>query len=300
MERAMGETARRRQKQMEWNQANGITPESVKAKISDILDSVYERDHVRAEIGVRGVKGGATELVGGNMQAHLNALEKQMRDAAANLDFETAARLRDEIKRLKAVELAVMDDPLAREESRALEAKGAKLADGAKGAGRRHESFSPPVGEMAGRPEGGELAPTSLFKKPDLDHMGPGTDMERPVRSQSPKDRGEARDASLFHKPTMDDMKIDPTHHSPRGQSLFKKNNLDEMTVRRTEKPAASGSLPDKPVDPTAKTKGGPPQPERGDDGFRPILRAKPGAGSYEDPSDQRKRGKGKSGKPGA
>jgi excinuclease ABC subunit B len=297
MERAMGETARRRQKQMEWNQANGITPESVKAKISDILDSVYERDHVRAEIGVRGVKGGATELVGGNMQAHLNALEKQMRDAAANLDFETAARLRDEIKRLKAVELAVMDDPIAREEQKALEAKGSKLAEGGKGSGGSRASSSPLRGEGARRADEGA---GSYFAKPDLDHMGPGTDMERPVRSQSPKDRGEARDASLFHKPTMDDMKIDPTHHSPRGQSLFKKNNLDEMTVRRTEKPAASGSLPDKPVDPTAKTKGGAGQPERGDDGFRPILRAKPGAGSYEDPSDQRKRGKGKSGKPGA
>jgi excinuclease ABC subunit B len=334
MERAMGETARRREKQMAWNIENGITPESVKAKISDILDSVYERDHVRADIGVKGVKGGATELVGGNMQAHLNALEKQMRDAAANLDFEAAARLRDEIKRLKAVELAIMDDPIAREEQKALEARGSKIADGKKGPRRPHESISPLEGgeersaqrsnrssgsiaaTNAGRTEGG-TPPASLFKKPDLDNMGPGTDMERPVRSQSPKDRGEARDASLFrkpalddmgrdiaepvprdaslfHKPTIEDMKIDPTHHSPRGQSLFKKNNLDQMTVRRTEKPASSAPLPEKPVDPTARTIG-----KREDDGYRPILRAKPGAGSYEDPNDQRKRGKGKSGKPG-
>jgi excinuclease ABC subunit B len=269
MERAMGETARRRDKQMEYNLANGITPESVKARISDILDSVYEKDHVRADIGVKGVKGGANELVGGNMQAHLNALEKNMRDAAANLDFETAARLRDEIKRLKAVELATMDDPLAREESRAQEKSG-------KGSGK------------------------SLFAKPSLDDMGPGTDMEQPVRKPSPKDRGEIKDGSLFRKPDLDHIWPDITTPAPRGQSLFKKNNLDEMTVRRTEKPAQSGPLPDKPADPTAKVKGHAPLHERGDEGYKPVLRGKIGAGSYEDPSDQRKRGKSKTGKPGA
>ena len=87
---------------MAYNTEHGITPESVKARISDILDSVYERDHVRADIsGVSG-KGFADggHLVGNNLQAHLNALEKDMRNAAADLDFEKAARLRDEIKRL--------------------------------------------------------------------------------------------------------------------------------------------------------------------------------------------------------
>src|SRR5690606_17574639 len=123
MQRAMDETTRRREKQVAYNQANGITPESVKRNISDILDSVYERDHVRADIsGVSG-KGFADggHLVGNNLQAHLNALEKDMRNAAADLDFEKAARLRDEIKRLKAVELSAMDDPIAREESKAME-----------------------------------------------------------------------------------------------------------------------------------------------------------------------------------
>ncbi|MGO8658372.1 UvrB/UvrC motif-containing protein, partial [Rhizobium ruizarguesonis] len=82
-----------------------ITPESVKARINDILDSVYERDHVRADISGASGKGFADggNLVGNNLQTHLNALEKSMRDAAADLDFEKAARLRDEIKRLKAV-----------------------------------------------------------------------------------------------------------------------------------------------------------------------------------------------------
>ncbi|TIV50511.1 MAG: excinuclease ABC subunit B, partial [Mesorhizobium sp.] len=113
MERAMAETNRRREKQMEWNAANGITPESVKSRIADILDSVYEKDHVRADISQFTDDAGA--MIGNNLKTHLEALDKQMRDAAANLDFEKAARLRDEIKRLREMELAISDDPLARE-----------------------------------------------------------------------------------------------------------------------------------------------------------------------------------------
>ena len=112
MERAMAETNRRREKQMAWNAANGITPESVKSRISDILDSVYEKDHVRADISQFTDSAGA--MIGNNLKAHLDALEKQMRDAAANLDFEKAARLRDEIKRLREMELSISDDPLAK------------------------------------------------------------------------------------------------------------------------------------------------------------------------------------------
>jgi excinuclease ABC subunit B len=138
--------------------------------------------------------------------------------------------------------------------------------------------------------------------------MGPGTDMERPVRSQSPRDRGEQRDGSLFKKPDLDHIWPDITTPSPRGESLFKRNNLDEMTVRRTEKPLAANPLPEKPVEPTAKVKGRTSpllegQPERTDtgpkdDGYRPIIRAKTGVGSYED--ERPKKGKGKTGKPGA
>lgn len=211
MQRAMDETGRRREKQVAYNEEHGITPASVKKNISDILNSVYEQDHVRADISGFAEEGA---MMGNNLQAHLEHLEKQMRDAAADLDFETAARLRDEIKRLRETELAIADDPLARELETAAAPRGRAKA--------------------TGKPSG-----KSLFQKPSLDNMGPGTDMAKPL--------------------------------SP---PLFRKNTLDEMTVKRTEVPAG---------------------------GEAPIRRERAGIGSYEDPAEtsRKKRRPGKTGRPG-
>ncbi|WP_152046189.1 excinuclease ABC subunit UvrB [Aureimonas psammosilenae] len=317
MERAMAETDRRRDKQVAYNVANGITPQSVKARIADILDSYYEKDHVRVEAGNFASEGA---MVGNNLRAHLEHLEKDMRDAAADLDFERAARLRDEIKRLQATELAIGADPMAREREvsmfvddqtgstgRATRTSGGK-APRAKSAGpnRQNPRFGPNGEPLAARlkPDEGR----SYFQKPSLDDMGPGTDTPTPNRpsrpgsgdatdgrdGNAPHGRNasalEGRDANVPHGdgPVVPHGERIVPHGEPvephgepveprgTGTSLFRKNTLDEMTVRRTEKPSGSEDA-------------------------KPVRRERIGIGSFEDPADVKrsKRRPGKTGRPG-
>jgi excinuclease ABC subunit B len=104
MERALAETQRRRDRQTAFNLDNGITPESVRSGIKDILNSPYEKgDRVEVPMGIAGSD--QRPFMGSNFQATLKDLETKMREAAGNLEFETAARLRDEIRRLKLLDL---------------------------------------------------------------------------------------------------------------------------------------------------------------------------------------------------
>jgi excinuclease ABC subunit B len=108
MERAMAETKRRRERQTAYNIKHGNTPESVRRDIADILNSPYEKgDRVTIDVGVAEP---SKPFLGANFQTTLRDLEARMREAASNLEFETAARLRDEIKRLKMLDLEFARD----------------------------------------------------------------------------------------------------------------------------------------------------------------------------------------------
>ncbi|MDG1406548.1 MAG: excinuclease ABC subunit UvrB [Octadecabacter sp.] len=112
MERAMGETDRRRARQIAYNEEHGITPQTVKKNVEDILAGLYKGD-----VDMNRVTAKVDKHAGANLTAVLEGLRTDMRKAAENLEFEEAARLRDEVKRLEVVDLVVSDDPMARQYS---------------------------------------------------------------------------------------------------------------------------------------------------------------------------------------
>jgi len=132
MERALAETDRRRGKQIAYNTLHGITPATVKKNVDDILAGLYQGDADMSRVTATIDKG----IAGGNLAAVLDGLRTDMRKAAENLEFEEAARLRDEIKRLEAVELAVAADPLARQSAVEDAAEAATARSGRSTAGR--------------------------------------------------------------------------------------------------------------------------------------------------------------------
>jgi len=106
IKKAIKETDRRRKIQLEYNKKNKINAKSIKKEISDILESVYEKDYVQISEGSN---------IGGNLKKHIKALDKRMKESASNLEFEEAAKIRDEIRKLQSTELEITLNPKIRQ-----------------------------------------------------------------------------------------------------------------------------------------------------------------------------------------
>jgi excinuclease ABC subunit B len=108
IKKAIEETDRRRTIQLKYNKKNNINATTIKKEISDVLKSVYEKDYVKV---------GAGENIGGNLKKHLKALNKRMKEAATNLEFEEAVKIRDEIRKLESTELEITLNPKVKQYS---------------------------------------------------------------------------------------------------------------------------------------------------------------------------------------
>ncbi|UWQ90628.1 excinuclease ABC subunit UvrB [Rhodobacteraceae bacterium M382] len=132
MERALAETDRRRARQIAYNEEHGITPATVKKNVEDVLAGLYQGDTDMNRVTATIDK----PLHGANLEAVLDGLRTDMHKAAENLEFEEAARLRDEVKRLEAVDLTIADDPMARQWAVEKASEAAQKAKGRSTAGR--------------------------------------------------------------------------------------------------------------------------------------------------------------------
>jgi excinuclease ABC subunit B len=269
MQRAIAETDRRREKQVEYNTINGITPESIKRSIHDIMNSVYERDHVLVEIGDGGMADDVISI-GHNFEAVLSDLETRMREAAADLNFEEAARLRDEVKRLRATELAVVDDPTAKQ--RTVQGKAGAYA----GVKKYGEAANLPTSALKKRgaamrsgassspsPEGGGSRAMGARGgvKPHGDSPSPSPHSSRGEGRGEGQPTGGASSTSRVHKPHLDEMHgpeslpYRPGRASPRkpspddtdagsGSKIFQPTDSRQSGPEFGPAPRSSGGAP--------------------------------------------------------
>jgi excinuclease ABC subunit B len=242
MERAMAETNRRREKQVEYNTANGITPASIKRSIHDIMNSVYERDHVLVEVGGHDMTDDIISI-GHNFETVLADLETRMREAAADLNFEEAARLRDEVKRLRATELAVVDDPTVKQRSvqdRAGAYAGTKKYGDA--ANLPATALKGRGGMRGGAPSRSSGPSSSPSPRPS---RGEGRDEGRPTGSA----RGDSKSQRDPLLPSMDEVV-----NEKNASSKVHKPHLDEMHGPESLPYRPTRELPSKPA-PTGGSK---------------------------------------------
>ena len=101
MRRAMDETSRRRAKQLVYNEAHGITPKSVVKRIKDIIDTEYDLDAGRTQLKAAQAEAKYLAMSEKEIAKEIARLEKDMLQAAKNLEFEQAAELRDQLKKLR-------------------------------------------------------------------------------------------------------------------------------------------------------------------------------------------------------